>query len=110
MSERKIKSSILHKNGKIYRPGQEDELNEVLTPFQVERLIAKGAISGDFTGRSLEDFSEDMSYRALRNLARDRGLYLGRNPSKAVLIEALKADAIAKAEAEAGDKTDDDPA
>lgn len=37
---------------RTYAPGEEDELDEVLTPRQVAYLKARGAIEGDFTGKA----------------------------------------------------------
>jgi hypothetical protein len=46
---RTIHSHIRH-GGKIYKPGMEDDLEAAVSSAGIERLIEKGAISGDFKG------------------------------------------------------------
>lgn len=49
----KIKRSV-RMGGDVYGPGQEDELNEVLTSKQVDDLKSRRFIEGDFKGKRKE--------------------------------------------------------
>lgn len=46
---RTIHSHIRH-GGKVYKPGMEDDLEAAVSSAGIQRLIEKGAISGDFKG------------------------------------------------------------
>lgn len=113
---REIKNAIPI-GGRLYGPGDEAALEALLTPAQIGYLKAKGAISGPTAARTDEGerqadsdahaanldaveasesagplrIPEDTNYRVLRRMATERGLNLGRNPSKQVLLDALNA-------------------
>jgi hypothetical protein len=54
---RRIHSGVRH-NGTTYKAGMEDELSEVLSQKQLDRLTERGSISGNWTGLA-EDADDD---------------------------------------------------
>jgi hypothetical protein len=54
---RRIHSGVRH-NGTTYKAGMEDELSEVLSQSQLDRLGERGSISGNWTGLA-EDLDDD---------------------------------------------------
>lgn len=55
---RKIHSGIRHE-GTTYKAGMEDELSEVMSQKQLDRLADRGAVSGNWKGL-VEDSEDDL--------------------------------------------------
>lgn len=71
-SELKINQTV-RVDGKTYGPGDEDELNQVLSAEDVERLLQKGALSGPFTGIDPETGEEGEGVEGAENMPRPMG-------------------------------------